>query len=274
MAAMKYLTIRVHKVPALGFGTWRLSGAECVRAVEHALQIGYRHIDTAQTYENETDVGQGLQRSHVARKEIFLVTKIQVENFRREMAINSTHDSLKKLKTDYVDLLLIHWPSQSVPVEETLEAMLQLQEEGKIRHIGVSNFSPSLMEQAARYAPIFCNQVEYHPYLSQAKLLQQARQMDYLLTAYCPVARGKVNTDETLMQIGQTHGKTAAQVALRWLIQQDKVAVIPKTASEQRRISNLSIFDFELSEAEMQAIYQLNQRLRLVTFGSYPEDSD
>ncbi len=254
---MEYQDIKGEKVPSLGLGTWMLSGRECVRAVERALAVGYRHIDTAQMYANEGEVGRGIRNSSVDREEIFLVTKVRTSSFSHDDVIRSTRESLKKLQTEYVDLLLMHWPNPSVPLIETLGAMTELQEEGSVKHVGVSNFPPSMVEEATEYATVFCNQVEYHPYTAQDELLEQAKKLDYLLTAYSPVAKGRVSRDATLGEIGESHGKTPAQVALRWLIQQEKVAAIPKAASENHLRSNSDIFDFELSGEEMERIFAL-----------------
>ena len=254
---MKQQTIKGEAVPSLGLGTYRLTGEECTRAVERALALGYRHIDTAQMYGNEAEVGRGIQNSRVAREEVFLVTKVWPSDFSHDRVIGTTHESLRKLRTDYIDLLLMHWPSQSVPLDETLGAMRELQEEGSIRHIGVSNFSPSMVKEATRYAGIFCNQVEYHPYKGQDKLLEQAKELDYLLTAYQPISRGEILDDATLRKIGEAHGKSPAQVALRWLIQQENVAAIPKARSEDHLKNNLDVFDFELSDEEMRRIFEL-----------------
>jgi 2,5-diketo-D-gluconate reductase B len=256
---LEYQEIKGQKVPSLGLGTWRLSGQECARCVERALGLGYRHIDTAQMYANEGEVGRGIRNSGVDRGTIFLVTKVSTSNFSPDEVIRSTHGSLKKLQTDYVDLLLMHWPNPSVPLGETLGAMAELQEEGNVRHVGVSNFPPSMVEEATRYATVFCNQVEYHPYTAQVELLEQAKKLDYLLTAYSPVAKGRVSRDATLGKIGKFHGKTPAQVALRWLIQQEKVVAIPKAASEDHLRSNFDIFDFELSDEEMERIFALQR---------------
>jgi 2,5-diketo-D-gluconate reductase B len=256
---LDYQTIKGEKVPSLGLGTWRLTGEGCVRAVERALDLGYRHIDTAQIYANEDEVGRGIRYSGVVREEIFLVTKVWTSSFYHDDVIRSTHGSLKKLQTEYVDLLLMHWPNPSVPLKETLGAMRELQDEGNVKHVGVSNFSPSMVEEATRHAEIFCNQVEYHPYRGQEELLEQARDMNYLLTAYSPVAGGAAVNDATLREIGKTHGKTAAQVALRWLIQQEKVAAIPKAANEDHLVGNFDIFDFELSDEEMERVFALRR---------------
>ncbi len=256
---MEHQTIKGEKVPALGLGTYRLSGGECERAVERALSLGYRHIDTAQMYRNEEEVGRGIHRSDVDREEIFLTTKVWPSDFSYERAIQTTRESLKKLDTGRVNLLLMHWPSRDVPLEETLGAMRELQEEGSVRHIGVSNFPPSMVQEAAQHAEIFCNQVEYHPYEAQDELLGQAKEMDYLLTAYRPLSRGGILNDETLREIGETHGKTAAQVTLRWLIQQEKVAAIPKATSEEHLKANFDVFDFELNDEEMERVSELRR---------------
>ena len=256
---MEYQTIKGEKVPSLGLGTWRLVGEACARAVERALGLGYRHIDTAQMYDNEKEVGRSIQNSNVDREDIFLVTKVWTSDFLYENVIRATHESLRKLHTDYVDLLLMHWPNPSVPLGETLGAMTRLQEEGSVRHVGVSNFPPSMVEEASQHTTIFCNQVEYHPYKAQDELLKQAREMDYLLTAYRPVARGAVLDDQTLLEIGEAYGKSPTQVALRWLIQQDYVAAIPKATSEDHLKSNFDVFDFELSDEEMKRIFELRR---------------
>ena len=256
---MEHQTIKGEKVPSLGLGTYRLSGEECTRAVERALALGYRHIDTAQMYRNEDEVGRGLENSGVDREDVFLVTKVWPSDFSHNDVVRKTRESLRQLRTDYVNLLLMHWPSQDVPLEETLGAITELKEEGRVKHIGVSNFPPQMVEKAARHAEVFCNQVEYHPYKAQDDLLEQAKEIDYLLTAYQPIARGEILDDETLREIGEAHGKTPAQVALRWLIQQEKVAAIPKSASAAHLESNLDVFNFELSNEEMERISGLRR---------------
>jgi 2,5-diketo-D-gluconate reductase B len=165
---------------------------------------------------------------------------------------------LQKLGTDYVDLLLMHWPNPQVPLRETLGAFKELQTTGRTKHIGVSNFSAALVEEAELHATIFCNQVEYHPYQDQDGLVQQAKTKDYLLTAYSPLARGKVLNDPVLQEIGNRYGKTAAQVTLRWLVQHG-VAAIPKAANPAHREANFAIFDFELTNSEMRAIFALRR---------------
>lgn len=251
---MQYKQIKNETVPSIGLGTWRLSGDACAEAVGSALSLGYRHLDTAQMYRNEDEVGRGMSNSGVNREDIFLVTKLSTNNFTHEKVLNSARESLKRLGTDYVDLLLMHWPNPSVPLEETLGAMRELQEEKSVKHIGVSNFPASMVEEATQHAEIFCNQVEYHTRNPQDELLEQARGLDYLLTAYSPVAKGRIMNDATLEEIGAAHDKTPAQVALRWLVQQEKVCAIPKAQSPEHQESNLDVFDFELSEEEMERV--------------------
>jgi 2,5-diketo-D-gluconate reductase B len=268
---MKNITVHQESVPALGFGTWMLNGSSCTDAVTHAIAMGYRHIDTAHMYGNEEYVGKGIKGSGLPRHEIFLTTKVWFTNLKYERVFQSAHESLKKLGTDYVNLLLIHWPNKQIPLEETISAMLELQNAGKTRHIGVSNFPPSLLNEAMQYANIFCNQVEYHPFLSQQKLLKICEANDIVLTAYSPIAQGEVNHQPVLIEIGNKYNKTPVQVTLRWLLQQKNVAAIPKAASSQHRRSNLDIFNFELTRDEMKAIFNLAKNRRLVDAAWAPD---
>jgi 2,5-diketo-D-gluconate reductase B len=253
---MHTLQIKGQAVPALGFGTWPLKGAECRQGVEDALAVGYRHIDTAQGYDNEQAVGDALRGSGIPRAEIFLVTKVRPQNFTYDKTLSSSYESLQKLRSDYIDLLLLHWPNPQIPLEETMRAMRRLQEEGAIRQIGVSNFSPQQVQEASQHATIFCNQVEHHPYLSQKELIAQAMEMDYLFTAYSPLARGKVLGDATLQAIAAAHGKSVPQVIFRWQIQQG-LSTIPKAGTDQHRRENFDIFDFELTADDMRRITEL-----------------
>ncbi len=264
-------TIRGMKLPALGFGTWQLFADDALDATEAALAAGYRHIDTAQGYDNEAEVGEAIKRSGIPRDEIFLVSKVKPTNFEGDRAATSTRDSLHKLATDHIDLMLLHWPNRKVPLEEPLESLARMQREGAIGHIGVSNFPPKLVKRAAEVVDIVCNQVEYHPYLDQPKLLAQAAEMDYLLTAYAPIARGRVLEDPTMIEIGERHGKSAAQVALRWLLQQDRVAAIPKSKHPERQRENLDVFDFELDDDEMRTIDGLHDEYRIVNPADGPD---
>jgi 2,5-diketo-D-gluconate reductase B len=248
------------RVPSLGFGTWLMNGREAREGVADALAIGYRHIDTAQAYENEREVGQAIRDSGVPREDIWLTTKLQIGNFHRRDVLISTEESLERLGTDHVDLLLIHWPDESVPIEETLGAMAELREQGQVRHLGVSNFPPRLFGEAISIEPrLITNQVEYHPYLSQEGLLEICRGNDLFLTAYSPLARGRILDDEVIRDVAVDHGRTPAQVVLRWLIQQDRVAAIPKAASRKHREANFEIFDFDLTADEMTRITDLNR---------------
>ena len=270
---MKHVTIQGHDVPALGLGTWDIRGNAGVRSIIDALAAGYRHIDTAQIYENEVQVGQGIKGSDVPREEVFLTTKIQPDKFSGPAATKAVQQSLRDTGTDYIDLMLLHWPSRSVPVGETLSSLVKLQDAGLIKHIGLSNFNTALVKEAARHATIFNNQIEYHPYLTQQKISAQARKMDYLLTAYSPLCKRKVLDDPALTEIGHAHGKSPVQVTLRWLIQQPKVAAIPKAAGKHQA-ANLDIFDFELSTTEMQRIHGLACGDRIVAPGGFTPDWD
>lgn len=249
-------------MPALGLGTWLLSGEKCFETVKTALSLGYRHLDTAQIYGNEKEVGRAVRNSGVERSDIFLVTKISTSNFRYDDAVKSTHNSLEELGTDYIDLLLMHWPDSSVPVGETVSAMNELSENGFVKYIGLSNFPPSKVEEAMLYGDICCNQIEFHPYLSQDRLILHSRSNDYLLTAYCPIAKGRVAGDKTLGEIGKKYSRTSSQVALRWIIQQG-ICAIPKSSGADHLRENIGIFDFELEEKEMETIGSLAKGLHL-----------
>ena len=246
-------------IPALGFGTFRMPDEDVARVLPQALKLGFRHVDTAQIYKNEAAVGEVLARSGIPRADIFLTTKVWVDRVGRQDFIASVDESLAKLKTDYVDLLLLHWPQSEMPLADRIGALNDLVKAGKVKHIGVSNFSVALMAEAVKLsdAPIANNQIEYHPYLDQTKVIDAARTDGISITAYYLMADGKVPQDEVLKDIGARHGKTAAQVALRWAAQQKDVIALSKTATENRLSENFAIFDFALTEAEMQAIHAL-----------------
>jgi 2,5-diketo-D-gluconate reductase B len=256
---MIHLTVQDRKIPALGFGTWQLEGVRCEQAVETALAVGYRHIDTAQIYANEGEVGAALLRSKVRREDIFLTTKVWITELHEAALKKSVYTSLKKLRTDYVDLLLIHWPVATPAFSEQLHALREMQAEGHARLIGVSNFTVAQMREVVEdiAVDIANNQVEYHPYLSQKPVLDYARAHRMFVTAYSPLARGRVDRDPLLQKIGQKHGKTPGQVALRWLIQQENVAAIPKAGSEKHIRENFDIFNLELDAGEMREISAL-----------------
>ncbi len=238
------------RVPRLGFGTWQIEGSDATEAVRDALEIGYRQIDTARAYGNEAEVGAGIAESGIDRAEIFLTTKVFPGDFEPGAIRAATEDSLRSLRTDHLDLLLLHWPDDSVPLERTLAALAELREAGRIRNLGVSNFPAGLLAEALEHAPVFCDQVEYHPFLGQERLLELARERDLLVTAYSPLAHGRVPGDATLAEIGEAHGKSAGQVALRWLLDQPNVSPIPKASSHERRVENFEVFDFALSDEQ------------------------
>lgn len=260
---MEYVSLKGSKVPALGLGTWLLEGEDCRNAVSMALELGYRHIDTAQMYGNEDIIGDVMSASAVERDELFLTTKINNQFRAADEVERSLEDSLTRLQTDHVDLLLIHWPVEFNRIDETLEGMVRVQDRGLTRLIGVSNFNLSQFTEAAAKAPIASNQVEYHPFLDQRRLRDAVREADGVLTAYSPLARGSVMSDQTLRDIGDAHGKTAAQVALRWLLDQE-LLVVPKATSREHLESNLDVFDFQLTSAQRAQIDDLARGERLI----------
>ena len=261
------------KIPAIGLGTWDLRGRTCARIVEQALRLGYRHIDTAQMYENEREVGEGMRASAVKRDQIFLTTKIWPTHFAPHDLERSAKESLVRLRLTEVDLLLLHWPSPQIPMSETLGALARIKQQGLARHIGVSNFTVALIDEAMESCsePLVCDQVEYHPYLDQTKVKEACARHGMAVVAYSPVARGRIRSDEALRGIGERHHKTAAQICLRWLVQQG-VAAIPRTSKLERLSENIEIFDFELSDAEMQQIAAMGSAAgRLTDFSLAPK---
>jgi len=246
------------EIPVVGLGTWQLTDGEVQPLVEKALELGYRHIDTAQAYRNEQHVGAALAATGVSRAEIFLTTKVWVDQFAQGDLQKSVEASLKRLKVPQVDLLLLHWPKPKPALAETMAALNDVRDRGLTRAIGVSNFPSAVLAkaQSASDAPIATNQVEYHPYLSQKTLIAKAKAMGSTLTAWSPLAQGKVADDPVLVEIGQAHGKTPGQVTLRWQVQQG-VVTIPRTRNPARLAENFDIFDFALSDAEMARIFGL-----------------
>jgi 2,5-diketo-D-gluconate reductase B len=270
---MQFVEANGAKIPAIGLGTWELRGRTCARLVEQALKLGYRHIDTAQIYENEREVGDGVRASGVKRDDVFVTTKVWTTHFAPNDLERSAKESLVRLRLPEVDLLLLHWPNPHVPLSETLGALAHARKLGLARHIGVSNFTVALIEQAVAECPepLVCDQVEYHPYLDQTKVREACAQRGLALVAYSPVAKGKIKSDETLIRIGRVHGKTAAQICLRWLVQQN-VCAIPRTSKLERLSENIDIFDFELSDDEMAQISRMgNAKTRLTDFGFAPK---
>lgn len=263
-------------IPALGFGTWQLRGDVARAMVAEALKTGYRHIDTAQVYENEVEVGDGLKAGGVPRDDYFLTTKVWTDRFRDGDLQRSVEDSLKKLRVDHLDLLLLHWPNPSVPLAETLKSLNAVRAVGLTKHIGVSNFTAALVREAVELsgAPLVTNQVEFHPMLDQSTLKTELAKQGMALTAYSPIAQGKVNQDATMQAIAKAHGKSEAQVALRWLIQQDGVIAIPRSSKAQRVRDNFDVFDFTLSAEEMASIAALGTREGRITSPSWAPDWD
>ena len=257
---MQVVEAKGFNIPIVGLGTWALPRRDCARLVEQAIRIGYRHIDTAQMYDNERAVGEGVRASGL-RSEVMVTTKIQPTLLAPHDLERSVKESLAQLRFDVIDLLLIHWPNPRVPLSETLGAMAKMKREGYTRAIGVSNFTVALLDEANKVSsePLVCNQVECHPYLDQNKVIAACRRLGMAVVAYSPIAQGRAHGDELLARIGQAHDKTAAQVCLRWLTQQG-IAVIPRTGRIQRLEENIGIFDFGLSDAEMKEIAGLARR--------------
>jgi len=263
MGNPKAFLLSAHGVamPAIGYGTMELPHrpAELVAA---AIAAGYRHIDTARKYGTEQFVGEGIRASGIDRKELFVTTKVTEENAREADFARSVETSLKVLGLDYVDLLLVHWPQPKVPFSETLGALAKAKRSGLTRAIGISNFTLAMVEEAVRVCPepLITNQIEYHAYLPQDRMIAALKKHGMILTAYCPLARGELLKDPVLAEIGRSYGKTVAQVALRWLIQQPMIAAVPRALEERRIEENLDVFDFSLSDEEMRTISALRKR--------------
>ena len=262
-------------MPAIGLGTWTLKGAQCVDLVSAAIDCGYRHIDTAAMYENEMEVGEAIRASGVSRGDLFVTTKVWPTELSEAAFLRSAETSLKRLGLDRVDLLLIHWPSKTVPLAETIRALNKAAGEGMTRHIGVANFPTGQLAQAVSLSErkLACNQVEYHPYLDQAKVLAACREHGMALISYCPLGRGGALFDERAVRAAaQAHDRAPAQIVLRWHMQQDGVGAIPRTSRPERLSENLDVFDFVLSEVEMAAISGLAGRgQRICDFDFSPE---
>jgi diketogulonate reductase-like aldo/keto reductase len=270
---MLFVEARGARIPAIGLGTWELRDRACTRIIEQAIRLGYRHIDTAQVYDNEREVGDGIRASHVSRDEVFVTTKVWTTHFAPHNLERSVKESLGKLRLDHVDLLLLHWPNPHVPLAETLGALVHAKSMGLTRHIGVSNFTVALLAQAVELcsAPLVCDQVEYHPYLDQTKVRDACAAAGMALVAYSPIARGNVKKDTALAEIGRAYGKTPAQVCLRWLVQQGAVA-IPRTSKIERLSENIDVFDFALSDDDMARISGMGSAAgRLTDFGFAPK---
>lgn len=279
---MEHVTAQGVEVPAVGLGTGKIVGEECADAVDTALELGYRRVDTAQMYGNEDAVGEGIEQSNVPREDIFVTTKlnrsvvdsmgytlvagspletgIRRGNLKKERVVESVERSLERLGTSYIDLLLIHAPGVRVPVRETIEAMNSLRDEGIVRNIGVSNFSRERLERAveASDSPILSNQVKYNVFYEQDEVHEYCVENDVMMTAYTPLNHGKRLDTGVLVEIGEGYDKTPAQVALRWLVQQENISAIPKASKREHQKQNIEIFDFELDDDEMERIDTLD----------------
>ena len=247
-------------IPALGFGTSPMTGGLTADTVAAALKAGYRHIDTARKYGTERAVGDAMRASGIPRDDIFLTTKVSHENLHADDFAKSVDESLAALKVDFVDLLLVHWPNPNIALDETMPALAKAKRQGLARHIGVANFNVVLLDQAIKLCPepLVALQAEYHPYLDQSKLLAAVRQRGLVFIAYCPLGRGRLFDDPVLSEIAKARGRSIAQVALRWLIQQN-IAVIPFSSNPQRIVDNSRVFDFSLTDEEMKRISALKR---------------
>jgi 2,5-diketo-D-gluconate reductase B len=264
---MEFLQTQGIGLPRLGLGTFRMQGEACRAAVESALALGYRHIDTAEMYGNEAAIGAAISASGIARKDLHVTTKVWHENLDPDAIRRAFDGSLSKLGLDQVDLYLVHWPSRNMDLSAIFETLMKLKQEGRTRAIGVANFTTALLKTVVDEigAPIACNQVEYHVMLGQGKLLDYLRARSIPLVAYCPLAQGRVASDATLAAIGRKHDASAAQVALKWLLEQDGVAAIPKASRRESQQANLDALAVKLDEDDRRQIAALPKDRRCVS---------
>jgi 2,5-diketo-D-gluconate reductase B len=257
---MEFVEAHGARIPILGFGSMRLKDEAGAKAIEAAIRNGYRHIDTAAFYGNEREVGQAIKASGVKREDIFLTTKVRDNNLKADDFARSVDNSLKLLDVPAVDLLLIHWPNPQVPMAESIGALNKAKREGLTRHIGVCNHTVALLDEAMAVTeePLVTNQIEVHPFLDQTNVIEATRRHGMSVTAYCPIARGRVPGNDVLERIGKTHGKTASQVSLRWLTQQG-IIVIPGSGKPDRQKENFAVLDFSLSPGERNEIATLKR---------------
>jgi 2,5-diketo-D-gluconate reductase B len=269
---MDHLKTQGISLPKLGLGTFRMQGDACRAAVESALSIGYRHLDTAEMYANEEPIGSAIASSRVPREELHVTTKVWHENLAPDAIRRAFDASLKKLGLDHVDLYLVHWPSKAANWGAVFETLMKLQEQGRTRAIGVANFTTALLKVAVEdiKAPIACNQVEYHAMLDQSKVLGYLQAKSIPLVAYCPLAQGRIASDPVLAEIGARHGATAAQVALKWLLDQDGVAAIPKASRRESQQANLDALKITLDASDRKKIAALAKDRRCVNPGFAP----
>ncbi len=252
-----------YDMPVLGLGTWELTGDACVETVRKAVELGYRHIDTAELYENEAQIGKALKGAD--REKLFITSKAASKHLAPKAIFEACEGSLQKLGTDYLDLYLAHWPNDEMPIEQTMEAMQQLVDRGRVRSVGLSNFDVSRVDAALSVSPVpICNlQIEYHPFTPREELPEFCRKHDIVITAYSPLARGRVFKDEILNEVAEKYGKSVAQTSLRWLVQKGHI-VIPKSSSEVHLRDNMDIFDWSLAQEDMERIDRIHHEQRLV----------
>jgi 2,5-diketo-D-gluconate reductase B len=257
--SMQFVEAHGARIPMIGLGTMTLKDDVCVQAVKTALQLGYRHLDTAAFYGNEKENGEGLRQSGVKREDVLICTKVRENNLTPENFNKSLDQSLANLQLPYVDLLLIHWNNKDIPFKTSVGALCQAKKDGRAKHVGVANFTTTMLDEAwaVTSEPLVCNQIEMHPFINQDKVLAASRKHGMAVVAYCPIARGKVPGADALERIGNAHGKSAAQVSLRYLVQMG-VCSIPRTATPAHLKANLDVFDFKLSDAEMAELKKLN----------------
>jgi diketogulonate reductase-like aldo/keto reductase len=256
---MQYVDAHGAHIPQIGIGTMTLTGEAGVAAITTALEVGYRHLDTANHYGNEKENGEALRASGVSRSDVFITTKVRPTDAMPDDFARIVDQSLANLQLPFVDLLLIHWPSKDVPLALTVGALCKAKRDGKTKHIGVSNFTTALLDEAWKVTtePLVCNQIECHPFINQDKVIKASQARGMAVVAYVPIARGKIPGDEALARIGKTHGKSAAQVSLRYLIERGMIP-IPRSANREHLKENLDVFDFKLSAAEMAELKALN----------------
>jgi len=260
MASIPSLSSHGANIPVIGFGTSQIGGG-CGEVVATALRAGYRHLDAARKYGTEDGVGEGIRAAKIPRGELFITTKVSHENLRAKDFARSVEQSLKALGVDYVDLLLVHWPNAAIPHAETMQALAREKRGGRARHLGVANFNLAMVDEAIKLCPepLVTLQAECHPYLDQTRLIAGLKARGLVLTAYCPLGRGRLMNDKVIGEIARAKRKSVAQIALRWLIQQDIIAPIPRSTNPGRIAENLAVFDFSLSDAEMQRIATLKR---------------
>ncbi|OED40344.1 2,5-didehydrogluconate reductase [Chromatiales bacterium (ex Bugula neritina AB1)] len=271
---METVDVQGASIPAIGFGTWTLKGEQAASLVQHALETGYRHIDTAALYDNEEAVGAGIRSSSVARDDIFLTTKVWHTDLARGELQSAVRASLDRLGVESVDLLLVHWPSKIIPLAETMEALNDVAASGYTRYIGVSNFTVPLLSEAVKLSqrPLICNQIEYHPMLNQDKVLKACSDHGMAAVSYCPLFRGgDLFTDSRVTSLAGKYNKSPAQIVLRWHLQQPNVIAIPRSTKPNRISENLDVFDFSLADEEMRSIDQLRSNgIRMCDFEFAP----